>query len=570
MAEASKDTIYIDIDDEITSVIDKVQSSKQKIVALVLPKRASVFQSIVNMKLLKRAAAQSKKSIVLITSELAVVSLAGAVKVHVAKTLHTKPAIPAAPKTVPKEEPEAPMDQDSDEDEPDLDKTASVGELSGDEEEELLEAEKANPEETIELDNQEENQHVLDEKPDKKAAKAEKKLKVPNFNQFRKRILIGAGIFVLLIIFWVYAAFFMPKATITIKTDSVSVNTDIAFTASTSAKSFDQAKAIVPATSVETKKSSSEKTAATGKKNVGEKATGSVSLKNCTKTDGSVTLPAGTGVSTNGLNFLLASSITLPASSFTGGGSCTTAAKSVDVVAQNAGDQYNISAGRTFSVSGNSLISGVDSSAMTGGTNKEVTVVSQEDIDNKKNAITDANKAAAKTELQKQLQDKNLYALLETFNAEDTAFTSSPKVGDEASEVSITGETKLSMLGIEEDMLNTLIDASVKDKIDTSKQAISSRGLDQGVFRLSDRGNGKEQKLSLQTTVSTGVQVKQEELKKEIAGKKKGDVQQTLQALPGVKEVDVRYNVFWATKTPKNINKITLVFEQIKSDDQNQ
>jgi hypothetical protein len=64
-----KDTIYIDIDDEITTVIDKLKNSNAKVVALVLPKRAAVFQSIVNMKLLKRAADADKKNLVLITSE---------------------------------------------------------------------------------------------------------------------------------------------------------------------------------------------------------------------------------------------------------------------------------------------------------------------------------------------------------------------------------------------------------------------------------------------------------------------------------------------------------------------
>ena len=58
-----KDTIYIDVDDEITSIIEKLQNSPQRIVALVLPKRASVFQSVVNMKLLKRSAENSKKNI---------------------------------------------------------------------------------------------------------------------------------------------------------------------------------------------------------------------------------------------------------------------------------------------------------------------------------------------------------------------------------------------------------------------------------------------------------------------------------------------------------------------------
>src|SRR5947209_11713113 len=97
MAASEKDTIYVDIDDEITGIIDKLKSSDGKIVALVLPKRATVFQSIVNMKLLKRAADDSKKHLVLITAEAGLLPLAGAAGVHVAKTLTSKPEIPLAP-----------------------------------------------------------------------------------------------------------------------------------------------------------------------------------------------------------------------------------------------------------------------------------------------------------------------------------------------------------------------------------------------------------------------------------------------------------------------------------------
>ena len=53
VATAKKDTIYIEADDEITAVIDKVVNAKSEIVAVVLPKRAVVFQSVVNMRLLK-------------------------------------------------------------------------------------------------------------------------------------------------------------------------------------------------------------------------------------------------------------------------------------------------------------------------------------------------------------------------------------------------------------------------------------------------------------------------------------------------------------------------------------
>ncbi len=96
MSSNGKDVVYVDVDDEITGMIDKVTNSDSKIVALVLPKRASVFQSIVNMKLLKKRADTAKKQAVLITSESGLLPMAGSVGLYVAKTLQSKPEVPAA------------------------------------------------------------------------------------------------------------------------------------------------------------------------------------------------------------------------------------------------------------------------------------------------------------------------------------------------------------------------------------------------------------------------------------------------------------------------------------------
>jgi len=121
----SKETVYVDIDDEITNIVDKVKGSQHKIVALVLPKRATVLQSIVNMKLLKRAAEQSKKNIVLITSEAGLLPLAGAVGLYVAKTLQSKPAIPPIP-----DRGDSGEVSEIDEDDPQPDRNAPVGALA--------------------------------------------------------------------------------------------------------------------------------------------------------------------------------------------------------------------------------------------------------------------------------------------------------------------------------------------------------------------------------------------------------------------------------------------------------
>src|ERR1700761_2539166 len=90
---AGKETIYVDVDDEITAIIDKVSAAKGKVVALVLPKRCPVLQSVVNMKLLKRTADNAGKHLVLITTEAGLMPLASNVGLHVASTPTSKPSI---------------------------------------------------------------------------------------------------------------------------------------------------------------------------------------------------------------------------------------------------------------------------------------------------------------------------------------------------------------------------------------------------------------------------------------------------------------------------------------------
>src|SRR4051812_18018857 len=89
----NKDVIYIDVEDDITAIIGKVKDAKEKIVALVPPKRVGVLQSAVNLRLLARAAGQVDKHLVLITSNAALGALAAAAKVPVAKNLQSKPEL---------------------------------------------------------------------------------------------------------------------------------------------------------------------------------------------------------------------------------------------------------------------------------------------------------------------------------------------------------------------------------------------------------------------------------------------------------------------------------------------
>jgi hypothetical protein len=88
-----KDIIYIDTEDDITSIIGKIKASKDKIIALVPPKRTGVLQSAINLRLLQQAAKGDAKRLVLITGDQALMSLASLAKIPVAKNLQSKPEL---------------------------------------------------------------------------------------------------------------------------------------------------------------------------------------------------------------------------------------------------------------------------------------------------------------------------------------------------------------------------------------------------------------------------------------------------------------------------------------------
>jgi hypothetical protein len=62
-------TFYIDIDEEITSIVDRLRKAKLQEIVVVVPKRALLIQSIVNLKLLKKEAEHLKRQIILVTQD---------------------------------------------------------------------------------------------------------------------------------------------------------------------------------------------------------------------------------------------------------------------------------------------------------------------------------------------------------------------------------------------------------------------------------------------------------------------------------------------------------------------
>lgn len=66
---SKKKVLFIEIDDEITGIYDKLKKYKMKNIYIVVPKRATLFQSIVNLRILKRKAEELNKNVYVITND---------------------------------------------------------------------------------------------------------------------------------------------------------------------------------------------------------------------------------------------------------------------------------------------------------------------------------------------------------------------------------------------------------------------------------------------------------------------------------------------------------------------
>jgi len=79
----SKKIIFIEIDEEITTIFEKLKPLKIKNIYLVVPKRALLFQSIINLKILKRKAEDLHLNVSIITQDLNGISLATRIGIKV-------------------------------------------------------------------------------------------------------------------------------------------------------------------------------------------------------------------------------------------------------------------------------------------------------------------------------------------------------------------------------------------------------------------------------------------------------------------------------------------------------
>ena len=536
----NKDVIYIDIEDDITTIIGKIKASKQRIIALVPPRRTGILQSAVNIRLLARAAKLADKTIVIITNDSVLAGLAATAKIPVAKTLQSKPEIAEIPALK--------VDDESD--------VIDGGKLAvGDMAEAAKKSSSDNDaaiDSTIAAANERESKGLTSLK------NMVKKPKVPNFNAFRKKFLLIGGGVLLFGVFLVWAIWFAPHATVVIsaKTTSMTVSDTVSLSesAATNAKSN-----IIKSIKKEIAKEVSVEFSATGKKNVGEKATGVVVFKNSSSS--SVTIAAGTVLKNSGLSYTLNSSVNVPGATLDWscpGYKCAGSASGA-ITASEGGAQYNAATG-SMSIPVDDISASLRS-ATSGGTDKTATVVTASDIEAAKNKLSEKKIEGLKEQLIASFGN-SVKTITESYAENRSDPSSSVAVDGEATgAVTLKSTITANMLAVDKNELKSFIESKLKDAISGKKaQRIYDNGVEKVAF--SQFANARNaQTVRLTANGKVGPDIKEESVKDQAKGKSYGEVQSAIESINGVEDVDVKFSPFWVKSVPKDINKINVEFK---------
>ena len=578
----NKEVIYLEPEDDITDILTKLQQAEQKLVALVPPKKGTMLRSAVNMKLVARVAKECDKVAVIVTADPAIIKMAMAARIPIAKTLQSRPVVPTEESVRAAESSAEIIDEDLEEIAPEDAKTSSKsdqkdGKTASKASGAASKAANAKSADTLELTEEGLENGSEEGKNNKKAAEKGRKgasdkkgTKVPSFDKYRKWIILGVSAGVLAIIVLVWAFVFAPAVSITVAISSSSSNLseNVRFTTDPNAENIEEGVFYVEKQTYEHQYTADF--SATGEEDRGEKATGELSVTFSMR----IREYQGTGFAigitegdifetTDGLRYRSTETVeavrwdgdTVPVTGCNStvsslSGTCTKTYR-IKVEAVASGEEYNTSSMTSWnSFEGTATV--VNSTAISGGTTKMVKVVSQEDADKAKDAILEDHKKEGETFLFEDLP-KNVVAIKDSFGSEAGDINATPAVGDEV------GDNTTPNIKVNAIYYVYTIDSS---KIEEFIKAKTSLASDQKIYSIGEpyfeRYAGLEDSARLKTVIETGPTVTEEEILDKAMGRKTGEVQSLLRSINGVSSVEIRTSFFWVWSVPNDPNKVTV------------
>lgn len=559
-------TIYLEIDEEITEVIDRLKKAEEDEIAFVIPRNSTLAQSVVNLKLLSRAAKNSNKEIIVVSADSVTRNLADQVGLDTFSRLDdlkTKEAIPSSKGSAKLAGANHGISvhnyQDS--------REAEVQVISGED----------SPDEKDNYSDEEDN--YSEEEPEESKNDEISNEKYSLHKKLPKELRSGGGIMKKSrkAAIWVYSAIaviaavlwfvYLPKAEILVIMKTDDYDQKFSVTIDKNASELNKENSVLPGVIVDYEKSLTRNYPSTGKKNVGDKAKGTLTFYN-SATTADQQLSAGVEVSSSsGVKFMLDKNIVIPKGSasvdINGKVSISPGSIQSSVTAIDGGTSSNFGDGTIFSIVGKpSTISAKGSTS--GGADREVLTVSAEDIEKASIALKETMLNEGKAELLEKSDRTEVKGIEDSISFELTSIQYSKNEGDESDTFDAIGTGKLTILGFTEQNLYDFVISLASDDLGLNKTiinpsaaeikyAVTSKDTSAGVLKLDVDFKGK-----------SGRKISESDILTLVVAKKKSTAKSNITGIEGVQsnEIQVRPNLL--PLLPLRSQNIVVKFDYIK------
>lgn len=361
-----------------------------------------------------------------------------------------------------------------------------------------------------------------------------KKLTLPSFLNFGNKKIILFPIILLTILFLLLAFYILfLTADVVLSFEPKVVEKDQTITFSTSRPSDFKAN-IIRGELLSTSQDGTDSTSATGKKEIGERAKGTVTLYS--RLAGGRTFPEGTTITgANNLQFTLDKEIKVGSASADASGPPIT--EKVSVTGKQIGKESNLPSDTKFTVGSfnQSDIVAKNDNPFSGGTKKEITVISKNDIEKLLEDLPKQLEEKAKEDIRKKVSSgKEILNKFITTSIDKKSFDKNP--GDEAKSVTLSGTVSFQTLSYNK---NDLLEFSL-NLFDSSDAAINKGNLEVSVLDIKTKEGDIETKLKIKAKILP--KIDSENLRKKIAGKSFKDAEDELFKLNQISDVRISFS----------------------------
>lgn len=548
-------TLYINLEDDVTKVINQLKREKTAEVVLVFPKRSFIFSDSINLRLLKKQIDMLGKKVSILTMDergQMYAQEAGFELKHMPKSVRANSFSDIRRRTAPVPE-TVTVPEEVEIAEPAIEVAAPIRRKK-----------KPVPSSVVFTSSRAEARSgnkkfnplpPVQTKDNVFLPPSAKPHAAPRLKSYRAYV-VGAIALVLIVILLLVLVV-LPSASVVVFAKTQSVARDIDIIADVSAQSPDSTKLTIPAVAVNESHTIAEDFQSNGKKEVGSKAEGRVALYNLTGSP--MALKAGTTTLTVGSKTYVFKQDQANVKPLTSSADDSTATVA-DVIAVDGGEGFNIPAGTRMEISNQSFGSQPQRlyaktvSQVIGGNSRFVSVVSQQDLVDAQSKLIrkvvdgiNANLVSGKVKLVDGAYSVNI-----------ESFTSDKPEGTEAQGYTVELKVNITGLAFDEAGLKNMIRQRLLSSLGAGK-TLQEADLDKVIYQIKnlDVQTGIMQ-LALHYESTAKPNIEPVDLVNKLAGKSKQEASDLILSNPDIDKVEITVQPAWQSDLPRFGSKIHL------------